>query len=90
MIRLNPGFTFPNFVLYVVLNNSVDPYQMPLREQLPRYCTILCAAHTNTQQRFYCIRNNEKHYKHTTYPTHLKLTIKYNDHAYCQVYKLHF
>ena len=48
MIILNPSFTFPNFVLYMILHNSVGPYQMPLRELFPRYYTILCGAHTNT------------------------------------------
>jgi len=82
MIRLNPGFTFPNFMLYVILHNSVGPYQMPLIERFPRYYTILCGAHTNTQQGFCYIHNNKNDYEHTIYPTPLKLNVKSNDHPY--------
>jgi len=32
----------------------------------------------------YCIHTNKKHYKHTSYPTHLKLTVKNKDHAYAE------
>jgi hypothetical protein len=39
--------------------------------------------HTNkTKQTLYSIHKNQKHYKHTPYPTHLKLTVKNKDHAY--------
>ena len=32
--------------------------------------------------RLYCIHKNKKHYEHTSYPAHLKLTVKNKDHAY--------
>ena len=44
---------------------------MPIRESFPTFYTFLCGPHT--KQRFYCIH---KYKKNTTYPTHLKLTVK--------------
>ena len=33
--------------------------------------------------RLYCIHKNKKHYQHTSYPTHLKLTVNNKDHCIC-------
>ena len=57
---------------------------MPLRKRFPRFYNILRSPHTNTKQRFYSIHNNKKDYEQTTYPTHLKLTVKNKDHAYSE------
>jgi len=32
----------------------------------------------------YCIHKNKKHYEHTSYPAHLKLTVNNKDHAYAE------
>ena len=61
---------------------------MPTRKRFPTFSTTLSGPHTNTKQgykhktRLYCIHKNKKHYEHTSYPAHLKLTVKNKDHAY--------
>jgi len=55
----------------------------------PWFYTILCGSHTKTKWRFYCVHDNTKDYEHTTYPTHLQLTVQTNDHAYTEQLILH-
>jgi hypothetical protein len=58
---------------------------MPTRRSFPRFYTTLSGPHTNnTKQELYCIHKNKKHYEHTTYPTHLTLTVKKKDDAYAE------
>jgi hypothetical protein len=57
---------------------------MPTTKSFPTFYTTLSGPHTNTKQQLYCIHTNKKHYKHTSYPTHIKLTVKNKDHAYAE------
>ena len=57
---------------------------MPTKKRFPTFYTTLSGPHTNTKRQLYCIHTNKKHYKHTSYPTHLKLTVKNKDHAYAE------
>ena len=55
---------------------------MPTIKRFPTFHTTLSGPHTNTKQQLHCIHKNKKHYKHTSYPTHLKLTVKNKNHAH--------
>jgi hypothetical protein len=57
---------------------------MPIRKRFPRFYTILCGPHTNTKRGLYSIHKNKKDYEHTSYPTHLKLTVQNKDHAFAE------
>jgi hypothetical protein len=57
---------------------------MPTTKRFPTFYTTLSGPHTNTKQQLYCIHTNKKHYEHTSYPTHIKLTGKNKDHAYAE------
>jgi hypothetical protein len=57
---------------------------MPTRKRFPRFYTILSGPYTNTKQGLYYIHKNKKDYEHTSYPTHLKLTVKNKNDAYTE------
>ena len=72
-------------MLCVILDTLfVGAYQMPTIKRFPTFHTTLSSPHTNTKQQLYCIHTNKKHYKHTSYPTHLKLTVKNKDDTHTE------
>ena len=54
---------------------------MPLKEGFPDF-TLFYVVPRQTQNKVYNVFIKTKDYQHTSYPAHLKLTVKNTDHAY--------
>ena len=83
-IRVNPRYYIPKFCAFCNFTHICRCSQNVHKKRFPRFYTNLCDPHTDTKWELYCIHKNKKDYKHTSYPTHLKLIVKNKDHAYAE------
>jgi hypothetical protein len=81
-IGVNPRNHIPKFCAFCNFTHFLWVLtKCPQEEVLPDFTLLYLVPTHNTKQTLYCIYKNKKHYKHTSYPTHLKLTVKNKDHA---------
>jgi len=75
-LEKRPYFIFPNFVFSAILHTFCRCLPNAHKKNISQILHYFIWSPHKHKTTLYCIHTNKKHYEHTSYPTHLKLTVK--------------